>query len=39
MTLRRASASAIPCMSRMLSTKASSNGPAKISADDGLLAS
>ena len=37
MTLRRASASAMPCIVRMLSTNDSSNGPAKIVADDGLL--
>ena len=36
-TLRRASASAMPCILPMLSTRSWSNGPVKISADDGLL--
>ena len=37
-TVRRACASAIPCIVAMLSTKSWSNGPVKIVADDGLLA-
>ena len=36
--MRRACASAIPCIFAMLSTKSWSNGPVKIVADDGLLA-